>query len=80
MTIYTNSQQWKKEGSERWPKEEGDEIKIIDLTKRRWQRGWRDLLGLGLSMRRMALNWTLSRRKRVNFRALTVFDLTKCTK
>ena len=30
------------------------------MTKRRWERGWRDLVRLGLLMRRMALDWTLS--------------------
>ena len=36
-------------------------------TKRRWERGWRDLVRLGLLMRRMALDWNLSRRQRVDF-------------
>ena len=38
-------------------------------TKRRWERGWNDLVRLGLLMRRMALDWTLSRRQRVDFGA-----------
>ena len=38
-------------------------------TKRRWERGWSDLVRLGLLMRRMALDWTLSRRQRVDFGA-----------
>ena len=38
-------------------------------TNRRWERGWRDLVRLGLLMRRMALDWTLSRKQRVDFRA-----------
>ena len=38
-------------------------------TKRRWERGWSDLARLGLLMRRMALDWTLSRRQIVNFGA-----------
>ena len=41
----------------------------ISLTKRRWERGWSDLMRLGLLMRRMALDWTLSRRQRVDFGA-----------
>ena len=35
-------------------------------TKRRWEGGWSDLVRLGLLMRRMALDWNLSRRKRVD--------------
>ena len=38
-------------------------------TKRRWKRGWSDLVRLGLLMRRMALDWTLLRRQRVDFGA-----------
>ena len=38
-------------------------------TKRRRERGWRDLVRLGLLMRRMALDWALSRRQRVDFGA-----------
>ena len=38
-------------------------------TKRRWERGWSDLVKLGLLMRWMALDWTLSRRQRVDFGA-----------
>ena len=38
-------------------------------TNRRWERGWRDLARLGLLMRRMALDWTLSRRQRVDYGA-----------
>ena len=38
-------------------------------TKRRWERGWRGLVRLGLLMRRMALDWTLSRRQRVDLGA-----------
>ena len=36
-------------------------------AKWRWERGWRDLAKLGLLMRRMALDWTLSRRQTVYF-------------
>ena len=36
-------------------------------TKRRFERGWGDLVRLGLLMRRMVLDWTLSRRQRVDF-------------
>ena len=39
------------------------------LTKRRWERGWSDLVRLGLLMRQIALDWTLSRRQRVDFGA-----------
>ena len=38
-------------------------------TNRRWERGWRDVVRLGLLMRRMALDCTLSRRQRVDFGA-----------
>ena len=39
-------------------------------TKWRWERGWRDLVRLGLLMRRMALDWILSRRQIVDLGAL----------
>ena len=38
-------------------------------AKRLRERSWRDLVRLGLLMRRMALDWTLSRRQRVDFGA-----------
>ena len=33
-------------------------------TRRRWERDWRELVRFGLLMRRMDLDWTLSRRWR----------------
>ena len=41
----------------------------ISNSNRQWERGWRDLVRLGLLMRRMALDWTLPRRQRVDFGA-----------
>ena len=38
-------------------------------TNQWWERGWRDLVRLGLLMGRMAFDWTLSRRQRVEFGA-----------
>ena len=38
-------------------------------SKLRWERGWRDLMRLGLFMRRVDLDWNLSRRQRVDFGA-----------
>ena len=39
-------------------------------TKGQWERGSRDFFRFGLLMRRMALDWTLSRRQRVDFGVL----------
>jgi len=33
-------------------------------TRQRWERGWRELMRLGLLLRWIALEWTLSRRWR----------------
>ena len=38
-------------------------------TRRRWERACSDLVGFGLLMRRIALDWTLSRRWRIDLGA-----------
>ena len=39
-------------------------------TRRRWERDCRELLTLGLLMRRIALDWTLSTKSRADLGAL----------
>ena len=36
----------------------------ISATRRQWERDWRELVRFGLLMRRIAVDWTLSRRWR----------------